>query len=137
MYKDCGECGAQCCKFLCVPVAYQAALRTTGVPLALYQSELEQDPRQYFANHAGVRVAGDRFTIDATIPTHVLETRFGTVLIVSSICQKLSADGLCSIYSQRPAMCRNFVTSTAGQYCVPKGCIYDSGEFGEDYGVRR
>jgi len=135
MYRDCLECGSQCCKFFCVPVEYQNALRTTGVPLALYRSELDRDPSRYFAFHEGVRVSGDRFTIDKNIPTHLKETRFGTFIVVSSACQKLSDGGKCSIYDLRPEMCRNFVANTAGQYCVPKGCIYDEGGFGEDFGV--
>ena len=136
MYRDCLECGSQCCKFLCVPVEYQNVLRTTGVPLALYRSELDQDPRRYFEIHEGVMVSGDCFTIAKNIPTHLKETRLGTFIVISSTCRKLSTGGLCSIYSLRPDMCRNFVVSTAGNYCVPKGCIYDTeGEFGEDYGV--
>ena len=131
MYRDCKECGSKCCKFFGVPAEFQNELHGHGVSLDLYPSD--PNPSYYFSLHEGVRITQGRFIVDKKIPIRVINTRLGRYVIVYSKCQELAEDGKCSIYDQRPEMCRNFVASTAGRYLVPRGCIFDHNGFGEDY----
>jgi len=134
-YRDCAECGSKCCKFFGVPVEYQHALRNDGVPLSLYRSCLEPNPERYFELHEHVNVSNGRFTVGDCVPTTVKDTPLGRYVIVQSKCRKLGKDGRCRIYAERPEMCRNFVARTAHKYLVPKGCVFDPGCLGKDYGV--
>ena len=107
-HRDCLECGAKCCKFI-------------SIGLDEFPADLDPDPERYFNLHEGVRV---------------VETRGGREIVIASRCSALREDDTCSIYEDRPDLCRNFTEKTAGRYCVPRGCIYDPHDrWGEDYGI--
>jgi len=135
MYRDCKECGAKCCKFFGIPFELENLVENKGVPLDKYNSPLERDPENYFKHRVGVKIAGECFTIDNDIPRKVMNTRLDKYVIVYSQCRELTEDGRCGIYENRPEMCRNFVPRTACKYLVPEGCIFDTGEHGEDFGL--
>jgi len=136
MYHDCFECGGKCCKFFGVPGNYENVLHTDGVPLSIYRSDLEPNPRRYFELHEGVTIndSGDRFIVSKYVRTELKNTRrFGRYIIVYSKCTKLGENGECTIYPDRPDMCKNFVARTAGRYLVLAGCIFDPGNLGEHF----
>ena len=107
-YKDCIECGAKCCKFI-------------AISLDEFDDEMDPHPERYFTLHENLRV---------------VETRFGKEIVIESRCKALREDNTCSIYEDRPDMCRNFVAKNIHRYCVPRGCKYDPNDrYGADYGV--
>jgi Fe-S-cluster containining protein len=110
-----------------VPVEYELTMRTIGVPLGLYKSELEPDPRRYFELHEGVAISedGKRFIVSVDIPTRKVETATGNYLDVRSRCTMLNDRGRCVIYDARPDICKNFTAETAKFYNVPEGCKYE------------
>jgi Fe-S-cluster containining protein len=122
IHHDCEQCGGKCCRNFGVPLACAIILRTTGVPIKLYQSDLDMNPRRYFELHDGVTISddGERFIVDKRIPV-LLE---GDRLMVQSVCTNLGTDGRCMDYENRPDMCRNFTAATMHRYCVPDGCKY-------------
>ena len=135
-FRDCEECGGKCCKFFGVPAKWAPDLNGAGVPLEEYKSDLEPNPRRYFELHERVRVGGDRFVVNPGVPTTEFPSRrLGPYIIVRTKCKNLTADGRCADYENRPDMCRNFVASTASRYLVPRGCIFDAGNYGEDFNV--
>jgi len=103
--------------------------------LDLYRSDLEPSPKRYFELHEDVHVSNGCFTVEERVPTTVQDTPLGEYVIVQSKCRELGKDGRCQIYAERPGMCRNFVARTADKYLVPKGCIFDPGCLGKDYGA--
>lgn len=106
-FKTCEECGGKCCKFFTV-----TAPRTQNLD---------------FLGYLALRKPGIDFKATK---------RFGKVMVVRTPCSKLTPDGKCSDYVNRPHICRNMNKSTLSVYCVPEGCKYDTtGEFGEDFGV--
>lgn len=108
-YKDCRECGAQCCKFI-------------SISLGEFPEELDSNPERYFNLHENIRV---------------VETRYGKEIVIYSPCRALREDNTCSIYADRPDMCRNFNERNLHLYCVPRGCKYDPDDrYGDDYGVK-
>lgn len=119
----CAECGGKCCKGFGVPPEYELAMRITGVPLALFQSVRELDPRRYFELHSGVTISedGERFTVDPETPFEKVRD----YLFIESVCTMLTPDGRCRIYETRPDMCKNFTAETSGFYEVPEGCKYE------------
>ena len=137
MYHDCFECGGKCCKFFGVPIKYISNIHTEGVPLKIYQSDLEMSPQKYFEIHEGIELnpTGDKFIVSKKIKTKVYNTRLSEYVIVYSKCTKLGEDGKCSIYKERSDMCKNFVARTAHMYLVLNGCIFDPGNLGEDFGI--
>lgn len=139
MYHDCFECGGKCCKFFGIPKDYENVMHTEGVPLQIYQpKDYEMNPQQYFEIHEGIELntAGDKFIVSKKIRTKVYNTkRFDGCIIVYSKCTKFDENGKCSIYEERPGMCKNFVARTAHIYFVPNGCIFDPGNLGEDFGI--
>jgi Fe-S-cluster containining protein len=107
-YSDCRECGAKCCKFL-------------SISLGDFPAELDCSPERYFALHEHIRI---------------VETRFGKEAVIDSRCSALREDDTCSIYGDRPDLCRNFNKRTARFYSVPKGCKYDPDDrYGEEFGI--
>ncbi len=134
-FRDCGECGAKCCKLFGIPADRGYDIFTTGVPLDLYRPCLESDATRYFQLHEGITVKGDRFFVGQGIRTEERDTRLGRYIVVYSKCTKL-IDGRCGIYKDRPEICKNFVASTARFYFVPLGCIFDYGSLGEDLGIQ-
>ena len=134
-YRDCQECGSQCCRFFGVPADQRDNIRTEGVPLDLYRSELEGQPERYFELREGVTVRDGVFVVDEDVRIEEGEFRLGRYLMVHSRCKELGEDGGCRVYANRPDMCRNFVAQTAEKYMVPAGCIFDHNGLGEDFGV--
>jgi Fe-S-cluster containining protein len=118
-YKDCAECGGQCCKGFGIPLMSSRF----GIPLALYKNALETQPARYFLYHEGITLSQDLklFFIDKSIKIK----HMGSYLYVDSKCFMLNDQGQCSIYETRPDMCRNFTKETAHLYVVPKGCKYE------------
>ena len=107
-YSNCRECGAKCCKFI-------------SISLEDFPPELESDPERYFNLHEHVKV---------------VKTRYGREAVIASRCSALREDNTCSIYDDRPDLCRNFTEKTMSLYCVPRGCKYDPEDrFGEDFGI--
>jgi Fe-S-cluster containining protein len=126
-FKDCAECGGQCCMGFGVPVEYELALRTIGVPLALYRSNLDLYPRRYFELHTGVTISedGKRFIVAEKVPVRRVETPTWDYLFVDSRCTMLNDKGHCMIYDTRPDMCKSFTAETKKSYYVPMGCKYE------------
>lgn len=135
MFRDCKECGAKCCRFFGIPADYRDVMHESGVPMEIYQSDLEPDPSHYFSLREGITIRGGHIIVDEGVPTREMNTRLGRNVIVYSRCKALAEDDSCSIYEQRPESCRNFVARTAHLYFVPAGCIFDPGGLGEQYGV--
>lgn len=107
-YKNCQECGARCCKFI-------------SISIEEFPENMDGNPERYFTLHENVKV---------------VETRYGKEIVISSRCKALSDDNTCSIYDDRPDMCRNFNEENIHLYCVPRGCKYDPDDlYGEDYGI--
>ena len=125
-FRDCFECGGQCCKHFGIPTVYISSLYKTGVPINIYMTPLNPDPRRYLALHSGVTISnnGMRFTIDKNIRVIEVNGHF----VVNSVCTMLDRKGLCTIYDTRPDVCRNFTARTARCFNVPEGCIYETEE---------
>ncbi|MFC1607368.1 YkgJ family cysteine cluster protein [Candidatus Latescibacterota bacterium] len=136
-YHDCFECGGTCCKFFGVPLADRNRIYTTGVLIEMYRDKNELNPRRYFELHRGIRITEDGkcFIADSDVKTRLISTRLGIQLIVYSTCTKLGDNARCTIYDTRPDMCRSFDEQTVEFYHVPEGCIYDTGGFGENFGI--
>ena len=136
-FRGCFECGGKCCKFFGAPMEYRDVLYTSGVPIDIYRDRLERNPKRYFEMRIGLTISpdGERFIVDRSVPVRIIATRFGAELVVYSICSKLDIQGRCSIYQNRPDMCRNFTDKTVDDYLVPRGCMYDNKDSGEDFGV--
>lgn len=126
IYHDCEECGGKCCKNFSVPMAFSMVLHSTGVPIGLFKSELDMNPRRYFELHDGVTISEDgcRAIIAGRIK---IEPR-GRHLLVNSVCTMLSPEGRCMDYDNRPDMCKNFTKATMNRYIVPDGCKYTAVE---------
>ena len=107
-FTDCRECGAKCCRFI-------------SVALDDFPPELDRNPERYFNLHEHVKI---------------VRTRYGKEIVFAVRCTALREDNTCSIYGDRPEMCRNFTEKTAHLYCVPRGCKYDPEDrYGEDFGI--
>jgi len=121
-FESCAECGGRCCTGLSIPKKYAARVYTTGVPISLYESALDRDPRRYFELHDGVTISkdGKNFIVAPRIPIYPKD---GSIF-VDSRCLMLNSRGRCIIYLTRPDMCRNFTKETAQHYTVPEGCKY-------------
>lgn len=134
MSSKCIACGSRCCRSFGIPEEDLARLRTDGVDLKKYISDLEPDPARYFGLHEGVTVKGGRFVVSPKIKTKTVIGRDGgRYVTVYSPCRALGEDGLCRIYPERPEMCRNFDETTVARYGVPRGCKYDPDDrYGED-----
>ena len=125
-FSSCFECGGRCCLGFGVPVEYAFDMYTTGVPIALYVSELDGQPARYLTLHAGVTVdpTGSTFTVSRDIGT----SQEPGCIAVHSRCLMLNERGLCIIYPNRPDMCRNFTKETAHRFQVPEGCKYETSQ---------
>ena len=146
-FRDCGKCGAKCCRFFGIPADRGYEIHAAGVPLDIYSSPsfegqpLDPDPARYFRLREGITVDGDRLIVAREVETRSMRirrcmpTRREDYIIVYSKCTKLGNGGECTIYPNRPAMCRNFVARTAHLYLVPERCIFDPGGCGEDFGI--
>ncbi|MBA7482532.1 hypothetical protein ES707_18023 [subsurface metagenome] len=136
-FRDCFECDGKYCNFFGAPAKYSDIIHTAGVLIDLYRDEFALNSGRYFEIHEGITISedGKRFIIGKNIDVRIMDTRLGRQLIVYSKCTKLDEKDRCTIYNERPDMCRNFNEKTAKYYHIPSGCKYDPGGCGEDFGV--
>lgn len=93
MSKLCRQCGAKCCRYFCLEIDKPDT----------YQ---EFEDIRWFVAHKGVSV-------------HVDEDG-DWYLSVMAECRQLDADGLCTDYDNRPAICRRYSTD---------GCDHTQGDY--------
>ena len=122
-YNNCHECGGKCCLGFGLPLDYIKVMFNYGVPLDLFKSKLDENPRRYFELHKGITISDDgkRFIVDLKTDLKIID---GYIMVLSK-CTQLSPDGKCLIYETRPDMCRNFNKENKEFYNVPAGCKYE------------
>lgn len=125
-FSSCQECGGRCCKDFGIPLEYVKSMFNHGVPIDIFKSKLDENPRRYFELHDGITISDDgkRFIVGINIDLKV--DKSGGYIHILSKCSKLSEKGECMIYDERPDVCRNFTEETKEFYNVPEGCKYET-----------
>lgn len=95
MDDQCSKCDAKCCRYFC----------------------LEIDTPETFEDFENIRW----YLCHQGVTVHVDEGDW--YLAVESPCRKLGRDGLCTIYEDRPKLCRSY---------SQENCDYTAGDYGYD-----